>query len=39
MMLRIWHLVRARRIRGFVYDKQPPALMATMDLAASMRQV
>jgi hypothetical protein len=37
--LRGWHMVRARHIRAFVYDEQPPALVNTMDLATSLRQI
>jgi len=38
LALRIAHLIHARRIRAFVYDEQEPSLLATMDLATSMRQ-
>jgi hypothetical protein len=38
LTLRIVHMVRARRIRDFVYDEQPPSLVSTMDLATSLRQ-
>lgn len=38
LALRIAHLVHARRIRAFVYDEQEPTVLATMDLATSMRQ-
>jgi hypothetical protein len=37
--LRIWHMVRAKKIRGFVYDEQEPALLTTMEVNALMRQV
>jgi len=37
--LRVVHMIKARRIRGFVYDEQEPSLVSTMDLATSMRQV
>jgi hypothetical protein len=38
LALRLWHLLHARRIRGFVYDEQPPPLVSTLDLVASMKQ-
>ena len=37
--LRIWHMARARKIRGFVYDEQEPALVTTMEISTLMRQV
>lgn len=37
--LRVWHMVRARHIRAFVYDEEEPSLVSTMDLATSMRQI
>ena len=37
--LRVVHMIRARRIRGFVYEEQEPSLVSTMDLATSMRQI
>jgi hypothetical protein len=37
--LRVWHLVHARRIGGFVYDEQPPSLVSTLDLVTSMKRV
>ncbi len=39
LALRVWHMVRARHIRAFVYDEQEPSIVSTMDLATSMRQV
>ncbi len=39
LALRLWHLLHARRIRGFVYDEQPPPLVSTLDLVASMKQL
>ena len=39
LALRVWHMVRARHIRAFVYDEQEPSLVSTMDLATSMRQI
>ena len=38
LVLRVWHLIHARRIQGFVYDEQPPPLVSTLDLVASMKQ-
>lgn len=37
--LRITHMAKARRIRGFVYDEQEPALVTTMEISTLMRQV
>jgi hypothetical protein len=37
--LRIWHMAKARKIRGFVYDEQEPPLVTTMEISAMMRQV
>lgn len=37
--LRIWHVMRIRKIGGFVYDEQEPALTTTIDINAIMRQV
>lgn len=37
--LRITHLAKARKIRGFVYDEQEPALVTTMEISTMMRQV
>ena len=30
--LRSWHMVKARRIKGFVYDEQEPSLVTTMEI-------
>ena len=37
--LRIWHMAKARRIRGFVYDEQEDALVTTMEISTMMRQI
>jgi hypothetical protein len=37
--LRLWHIARIRKIQGFVYDEQEPALTTTIDVNAMMRQV
>jgi hypothetical protein len=37
--LRAWHMVKARKIGGFVYDEQEPALITTMEISTMMRQV
>jgi len=37
--LRIWHLVRIRKIRGFVFDEQEDAVTTTIDINAMMRQI
>jgi hypothetical protein len=37
--LRVWHLVRARRIHTFTYDEQPPPLVTTMDIATQLKQI
>jgi hypothetical protein len=37
--LRIWHIVKARRIRRFVYDEQEPSLVTTMEISSMMRQI
>ena len=39
LALRLWHLIRARHIQEFVYDEQPPPLVATLDLVTSMKQL
>jgi hypothetical protein len=39
IVLRVWHMARARKIRGFVYDEQEPALVTTMEISTMMRQV
>jgi hypothetical protein len=39
LVLRVWHLLHAGRIRGFVYDEQPPPLVATLDLVTSIKRV
>ena len=31
--LRMWHMAKARKIRGFVYDEQEPALVTTMEIS------
>jgi hypothetical protein len=38
-VLRTVHMVRARKIGAFVYDEQEQALVTTMDIATSMKQV
>ena len=37
--LRVAHMVKARRIRGFIYDEQEPALVTTMEISTMMRQI
>ena len=37
--LRVWHLVRARKINTFTYDEQPPPLVTTMDIATQLKQI
>ncbi len=37
--LRITHMAKARKITGFVYDEQEPALVTTMEISTMMRQV
>jgi hypothetical protein len=39
IVLRVWHMARARKIRGFVYDEQEPSLVTTMEISTMMRQV
>jgi hypothetical protein len=39
IVLRVWHLAKARKIRGFVYDEEEPALVTTMEISTMMRQV
>jgi hypothetical protein len=39
LSLRVWHVLHARRIRGFVYDEQPPPLVSTLDLVTSLKQI
>ena len=39
IVLRVWHMARARKIRGFVYDEQEPALVTTMEISTMMRQI
>jgi hypothetical protein len=35
----VFWLARARKIKGFVYDEQEPALVTTMDISTMMRQI
>ncbi|HEX8030884.1 MAG TPA: hypothetical protein VF491_20570, partial [Vicinamibacterales bacterium] len=37
--LRVWHMIRARKIGRFVYDEQEPALVTTMEISTMMRQI
>ena len=37
--LRVWHMARARKILGFVYDEQEDALVTTMEISTMMRQI
>ena len=37
--LRIWHLLRARKINTFTYDEQPPPLVTTMDIATQLKRI
>ncbi|HJU43500.1 MAG TPA: hypothetical protein VJ691_11820 [Vicinamibacterales bacterium] len=37
--LRVWHLLRARKINTFTYDEQPPPLVTTMDIATQLKQI
>jgi hypothetical protein len=39
VILRVWHIARAKKIRGFVYDEQEDALVTTMEISSMMRQV
>jgi uncharacterized membrane protein len=39
IVLRAWHMVKAGKIRGFVYDEQEPALVTTMEISTLMRQI
>src|SRR5688500_11112954 len=39
IVLRLWHMARAQKIRAFVYDEQPPALVTTMDITTSLKRV
>ena len=39
VVLRVWHWVRAGKIRAFVYDEQEPPLVTTMDIATQLKQV
>ena len=39
MVLRAWHLVKARKINTFTYDEQPPPLVTTMDIATQLKQI
>ena len=39
VILRVWHMAKARKIRGFVYDEQEPALVTTMEISTMMRQI
>ena len=39
VVLRVWHMARARKIRGFVYDEQEDALVTTMEISSMMRQI
>jgi hypothetical protein len=37
--LRMWHMIKARKIGRFVYDEQEPALVTTMEISTMMRQI
>jgi uncharacterized membrane protein len=37
--LRAWHMARAKKIRGFVYDEQEGDLVTTMEISTMMRQI
>jgi hypothetical protein len=37
--LRVWHMLKVRKIRAFVYDEQEPALVTTMDIASHLKQI
>ncbi|HEX7284061.1 MAG TPA: hypothetical protein VF239_18535 [Vicinamibacterales bacterium] len=37
--LRVFHMVRVRKIHTFTYDEQPPPLMTTMDIATQLKQI
>jgi hypothetical protein len=39
VILRAWHMIRARRIRSFVYDEHEDALVTTMDIATQLKQI
>jgi hypothetical protein len=39
IVLRVWHVVKARKISRFVYDEQEDALVTTMEISTIMRQV
>ena len=38
-VLRVWHMLRVRKIRAFVYDEQEPPLVITMDIASQLKQI
>lgn len=37
--LRVWHMLRVRKIREFVYDEQEPPLVTTMNIATHLKQI
>lgn len=37
--LRVWHMVRAKKIQAFTYDEQPPPLVTTMDIVTQLKQI
>ena len=39
VVLRVWHMARARKIGRFVYDEQEDALVTTMEISTMMRQI
>lgn len=39
IVLRVWHVVKARKINRFVYDEQEDALVTTMEISSMMRRI
>ena len=39
IVLRVWHWLRAKKIRAFVYDELEPPLVTTMDIATQLKQI
>jgi hypothetical protein len=39
VVLRVWHWLRVKKIRAFVYDELEPALLTTMDISTQLKQI
>jgi hypothetical protein len=39
IVLRVWHWLRVKKIRAFVYDELEPALVTTMDISTQLKRI